>query len=196
MIHFNHNILAVVDIETTGETPGYHEIVQVAVVPLDSNLDPLPSSPFNMFIKPEHLERAVPDAMRSHGISLAKLEGCPTKDQVADCLTEWWRALRLPFDRRLIALTQNGQFDIPHMKAWLGESRYNDYFCFNGRDTMQFALSLNDAAAWKNRPLPFNEVGLKSLASKLGVKLENHHDALADCLATAKVYRELLRLEL
>jgi DNA polymerase III epsilon subunit-like protein len=82
------------------------------------------------------------------------------------------------------------------MKAWLGEKQYHDYFCFIGRDTMQYALGLNDSAAWKCQPLPFNGVGLKSLAEKLGVRLDNHHDALADCLATAKVYRELLRLEL
>jgi DNA polymerase III epsilon subunit-like protein len=195
MIHFNYNVLAAVDVETTGEQPDYHEIIQAAVVPLDGNLDPLPSSPFYMNIKPEHPERANPDAMRSHGITIASLEICPTQDQVADCLTEWFRSLMLPFDRRLIALTQNGQFDVPFMKAWLGERRYHDYFCFNGRDTMQYALSLNDAAVWKNQPIPFNGVGLKSLAEKLGVKLENHHDALADCLATAKVYRELLRLE-
>lgn len=196
MITFNHNVLAALDLETTGEQPDYHEIIQVAIVPLDDNLDPLPVSPFNMYVKPEFPERAVPDAMKSHGITIAELEVHPDKVQVSNCLHEWFRALKLPFDKRLIALTQNGQFDVPHMKAWLGDIQYHDYFCFIGRDTMQYALGLNDAAAWKCQPLPFNGVGLKSLCKKLGVQMDNHHDALADCLATAKVYRELLRLEL
>lgn len=196
MIHFNYNVLASYDVETTGEVPGYHEICQVAIVPLDSNLEPMKVSPFNMMIRPDHPERAQKDAMRCHGISMAQLENHPDKAQVADCLHEWFRALKLPFDKRFIALTQNGQFDVPHMKAWLGERSYHDYFCFNGRDTMQFALSLNDAAAWKNQPIPFNGVGLKSLAERLGVVLDNHHDALADSLATARVYREMLRMQL
>lgn len=184
------------DIETTGEIPDYHEIIQVAIVPLDDNLDPMDISPFNMYIRPEFPGRAVPAAMKSHGISMEELEVHPNKVQVADCLHEWFRALKMPFDKRFIALTQNGNFDVPHMKAWLGEHQYHDYFCFNGRDTMQYALGLNDAAAWKCQPIPFNGVGLKPLAEKLGVALDNHHDALADCLATAKVYREMLRLEL
>ena len=196
MITFNYNVLASYDVETTGETAGYHEIVQCAIVPLDSNLDPLDVSPFNMMMRPDHPERAQKDAMRCHGIGMEKLMLHPDKAQVADCLHEWFRSLKLPFDKRFISLTQNGLFDIPHMKAWLGERSYHDYFCFNGRDTMQYALSLNDVAAWRNQPIPFNGVGLKALAKRLGVVLDNHHDALEDALACARVYREMLRLEL
>jgi DNA polymerase III epsilon subunit-like protein len=196
MITFNYNVLAAYDVETTGETPGYHEIVQCAIVPLDRNLDPMDVSPFNMMMRPDHPERAVKDAMRCHGISMERLMIHPDKAQVADCLHEWFRSLKLPFDKRLISLTQNGLFDVPFMKAWLGERSYHDYFCFNGRDTMQYALSLNDTAAWKNQPIPFNGVGLKPLAKRLGVVLDNHHDALADALACARVYREMLRMEL
>lgn len=196
LVTFNHNILSVVDIETTGSVPGYHEIIQVAILPLDDDLEPMPISPFYMDIKAEHPERAVPDAMRSHGIKFSHLDNCPDKVQVASVLEEWFLGLELPLDKRLIWLTQNGQFDIPFMKDWLGEQAFDRYFCWQGRDTMQFALGLNDAAAFKCRPLPFNGVGLKPLAEKLGVVLDNHHDALADCIATARVYKELLRMDL
>lgn len=189
-------MLAAVDIETTGSVPSYHEIVQVAIVPLDDNLDPMDVSPFNMMIKPDHPERAQKEAMVVHGISLSQLEVHPDKDQVATCLWEWFRSLKMPFDKRFISLTQNGLFDIPFMKAWLGEEQYHQYFCFNGRDTMQLALGLNDQAAWKNQPIPFNGVGMKPLAKKFGIEVIGHHDALADCLTTAKLYREILRLQL
>jgi DNA polymerase III epsilon subunit-like protein len=195
MISLNGNILAAVDIETTGVIPHWHEITQLAILPLDENLDPMDCSPFYMNIRVEHKDRVQADAMRASGQSLALLEQCPDKAQVADALHEWYQTLGRPINRCLMPLTQNGVFDIPFMKAWLGEEQYHLYFTFFGRDTLQTAGALNDRAAYRGQPLPFTRLGLKSLADKLGVELINHHDALADCLATAKVYRELLRLE-
>ena len=97
--------------------------------------------------------------------------------------------------KKLIYLTQNGVFDIPFTKHWLGIRGFEKYFHRRGRDTMFMALGLNDAAAWKNQPIPFHRVGLKYLCKTFGIQLDHHHDSLADCIATAKVYRELLRME-
>jgi len=195
LVTFNGNTLAALDIETTGVVPGYHEIVQIAIVPLGGDLEPLESSPFYMNIKPEHPDRVMPEAMQVNRLRLGDLMQCPTQVQVQDTLEEWFQALKFNQDKRMIALTQNGEFDIPFVKVWLGEVAYHRYFCFNGRDSMQFALGLNDQAAFKCRPLPFAGVGLKPLCNRLGIQLDDHHDALSDCLATAKVYKELLRFE-
>jgi len=78
---------------------------------------------------------------------------------------------------------------------WLGSEGFDRYFLRRGRDTMFLAQGMNDAAAFQARPVPFSNVGLKGLCNKLGVQLDQHHDALADCIATAKVYKELLRLQ-
>jgi len=196
LVTFNANVLAPLDIETTGNTAGYHEIIQIAIVPLDDDLNQMDVSPFYMNIRPEHPERAQKDATRAHGISLDRLEHCPRKDQVADTLEEWFVNLNLPMDKRLIFLTQNGLFDIPFIKHWLGNVAFDRYFCWIGRDTMHFACGLNDQAAFKCQPVPFTGVGLKPLANKLGIELSNHHNALADAIATGKVYKELLRFEL
>lgn len=195
LVTFNGNTLAALDIETTGVTPGYHEIVQIAIVPLDDDLDPQDRSPFYMLVKPEHPERAMREAMQVNQLKMADLMQAPTQVQVQDTLEEWFQALELPQDKRLIALTQNGEFDIPFIKVWLGEVAYHRYFCYNGRDSMQYALGMNDSAAFKCQPVPFAGVGLKPLCNRLGILLEGHHDALSDCLATAKVYKELLRFE-
>jgi DNA polymerase III epsilon subunit-like protein len=149
-----------------------------------------------MGICPDHPEREQKAATKAHGISMSSLEHLPKQDQVADCLEEWFVNLNLPMDKRLIFLTQNGLFDIPFIKHWLGQEMFDRFFCWIGRDTMQYALGLNDQAAFKCQPVPFpNGVGLKSLAATLGVELLNHHDALADSIATARVYKEMLRLE-
>jgi DNA polymerase III epsilon subunit-like protein len=195
MLTLNNNILAALDLETTGLLDGYHDIIQVAVVPLDSNLDPMDISPFYMSVRPEHPEWASPKAMQINGLSLEELESAPTRWQVADCFDVWWEGLGLGRDKKLVYLTQNAPFDIPFTKHWLGTLGFDKYFHRRGRDTMFSALYLNDQAAWKNRPIPFPRVGLKGLCKTLGIPLDNHHDALADCIATAKVYKELLRYE-
>ena len=65
MQHLNGNLLCAVDIETTGLEPNYHEIWQLCVLPLDSNIDPLKKIgersilPFYMDLKvnnPDHVD--------------------------------------------------------------------------------------------------------------------------------------------
>ena len=196
LVTHNHNCLASIDIEATGAFAGYHEIIQVAIVPLDDDLDPRDCSPFNMFIKPDHPERAQKDAMNVNGLDLAWLDTCPEKDMVANTLEEWFRDRDFPMDKRMIPLTHNGLYDIPFIKDWLGEALYYRFFTFVGRDTMEAANYMNDQAAFKARPVPFSSVGLKSLCNNFGIILDGHHDALSDALATARVYKELLRFEL
>lgn len=191
----NGNLLAALDIETTGLLDGYHDIVQIAILPLDHNLEPQ-GVPFYMNIRPDHPEWADSEAMRINGLSLEELSMALDKWQVADALDEWFKNLNLGIFKKLIYLTQNAPFDIPFMKQWLGIKGFEKYFARRGRDTMFTALALNDQAVWKNRAMPFNRVGLKDLCKHFGIVLDNHHDALADCIATAKVYRELLRYEI
>lgn len=194
MLNLNGNVLAALDIETTGLLDAYHDIVQVAVLPLDPDLNPL-GNPFYMNIKPEHPERADPIAMQVNGLDLGQLALAPDQWQAADAFDEWWESLDLGMFKKLVYLTQNAPFDISFMRHWLGIEGFEKYFTRRGRDTMFTALAYNDQAAWKNKPIPFNRVGLKDLCGHFGIPLDDHHDALADCIATAKVYRELLRYE-
>lgn len=195
MINFQGNVLTVVDVETTGLIDGYHDLIQVACVPLNNDLEPLDVSPFYMNIRPENPERADPEALRVNGLKLSDLSVCIDRWQAADCFDEWFEGLGLPMYKKLIYLTQNAPFDIGFMRHWLGCQGFEKYFTRRGRDTMFTALALNDQAAWKNKPIPFNRVGLKDLCQHFGIQQDNHHDALNDCLVTAKVYRELLRFE-
>jgi DNA polymerase III epsilon subunit-like protein len=59
---------------------------------------------------------------------------------------------------------------------------------------MLYAIGLNDKAAFAGEPVPFPRVGLGAMSAKLGIVNTNPHDALADCLAEAKVYHALLRM--
>ncbi len=54
---------------------------------------------------------------------------------------------------------------------------------------MLLAIAINDKAAMRGEAIPFNRVGLGSLCNKFNVVNSNAHDALADALAEAEVYR-------
>lgn len=196
MLNMNGNVLAAVDVETTGLLDAYHDLIQVAVLPLDHNLDPLPVAPFYANLRPLHPERADPEAMKVNGLDMADLMLAPSAVQVADHFDEWFERLNIGVFKKLVYLTQNAPFDVSFLRQWLGIQGFEKYFTRRGRDTMFTALSINDKAVWRNQAIPFSRVGLKDLCQHFGIPLDNHHDALADCIATAKVYRELLRFDL
>jgi len=195
-IHLNGHILAGVDVETTGSVPGWHEIIQIGVQPLNSHCDPMPNvSPFYFTIKPEHPERAEPKATAVHNLDLNDI--ClhsPDKWQVSDYLEEWWTNLELPLRKTIIPVAQNWQFEAGFLKHWLGIESFNQFFYWAVRDTMAIAIYRNDLAYSRGLAVPFPNVGLTSLCSKFGIINENPHDALADARAEAAVYKQLIEM--
>lgn len=194
LAHLNGNLLAAIDFETSGNQPGFHEIVQIAVVPLDSEIRPLADvRPFYRNVKPRYPERASKQAFQKNGLVLEELLlYAPEQDRVQDLLIEWIDRLELPFNKVLVPLVQNWAFESSWLKAWLGADLTDKLFHSHARDPMLYAISLNDKAAFRGEELPFNRVALGALCNKLGVTNEKAHDALADCYAAAEVYRRLL----
>jgi len=196
MVHLNGHLMTAIDLETTGTQPGYHEIVQIAIVPLDADFQPLQEArPFYTLVKPEHPERASAGAKHKHKIPMERLMmEAPPQDKVKDWLVEWFEALRLPFKRCLVPLAHNWAFESSFLKAWLGVPMVDQLFHAHARDSMLYAVAINDRAACNAEPVPFPSVALGSLCNKLNIVNTNPHDALADCITGAKVYRTLLRL--
>lgn len=195
LINYNGELLCAVDVETTGLVPGYHEVIQVAVVPLNSEFEQHPGmKPFYINMAPDHPERES-GAGSVHGISMEELlaTGVSQVDS-ADMFDEWYRSLELPFGRRLVPLAHNWAFERSYLLHWLGLETFSDIWSGHPRDTLIFGCLLNDLAAWHGRDIPFSRLNLGFMCEKLGIRLLNAHDALADCLATAKLYRAMIRL--
>ena len=87
-------------------------VIQIAVVPLDSEIRPLAGvRPFYTNIKPQHPDRIEKSAFQVNGLDLENLMlYAPESERVADLLVEYIDRLRLPFGKVLVPLVQNWAF--------------------------------------------------------------------------------------
>jgi len=199
MQHWNGNQLCVIDTETTGLDAYWHEMIQIAIVALDSDIKPRQDVlPFYIEIIPEHPERADKKAMEVNRKTFTEIaQRGHDREKAKDLLEEWIKTLGLPTTKygnpkKIIPLGQNYAFDMGFIKQWLGVDLYNDLFDYHYVDTMITAHFLNDRAAAHAEKVPFSKTNLQWLARTLGVQRDRAHDALQDCLSTADVYRLML----
>ena len=198
MDHLYGNVLAAVDVETTGRRASYHEIIQIAVVPLDGDIRPMEGvRPFYTVVAPLHPERADRKSTKVHGLNVEELAiSGPHPQRVQEMLIEWWNKLDLPVGKCLVPLAHNWAFESSFFKAWLGVDLTSELFHSNARDAMLYALSINDRAAFEGHRPPFRRVNLESLCRHFKVTNDRPHDAMADSLAEAEVYRAMLTTNL
>jgi DNA polymerase III alpha subunit (gram-positive type) len=194
LVNLKGNLLCAVDVETTGRMAGYHEVIQIGVQPLTSEITPMKDvMPFYINIAPDHPEREEKSATRVHGLNIADLvENAPSQWKAADLFDEWFQKLKLPFGKQLVPLAHNYPFERGFLTHWLGMETFNQIWHFHPRDTMLFAVSINDACAYHGKRPPYDYVGLGSMCAKYGITIDNAHDALCDARAEAELYKRML----
>lgn len=198
--HWNGNLLCAIDCETTGLVPGFHDLVQICIMPVAPDLKPNKDIPFfHMKLIPQYYERIqteLPDVTKRIIVD-AKLNGTDPWTAI-DRLTEWFYKLNLPEKKKIIPLGFNFGFDSAFILNWLGGyASYGEFFRSDHRDVMTSALFLNDIADWFTEPVPFPKFNLAYVAAKLGVEHSNEkaHDAVMDCLTTIECYRRMMRFK-
>ena len=212
MIHLNGNLIASVDVETTGFTAGFNDLIQICILILGSDLKPAKKvTPFYLDLLPKRPENVSAEAMSITRINYAKLlKRAHDPWDAADLLDSWFEALKrdspkrralLPEGKKLVPLAQNWVFDRAFIMDWLGPKSFDAFFHPWYRDTLPVAQYLNDAYAADPgcvllHKVPFPKSNLAYLCSQLKVKNERAHNALSDTVATAEVYRKMVRREL
>lgn len=195
MTHLNNNLMCVVDCETTGDTPGHHDVYQVCVLPLNADLKPFKDlAPFYCDMQLKRPENIDPDVYRKHKqqICTAQIGGLDPY-RAADLFDEWFQKLHLPYKKQIVPIAQNWPFDRGWLIDWLGKVSFQEYFSPLYRDTMTASLFSNDRADFHNEPVPFAKNNLKWLSKTFGIPHDRAHDALQDCIVTAEVYRQMCR---
>lgn len=197
MIHLNGHMICAIDTETTGLQAGYHEIVELAIIPVGNTLYPRTDvPPFDCLIRPQHPERVDPKALgKSNKTFVAALDHGLPPETVVELLESWIRTrLRLPEGKRIIPLGHNAQFDVGFLQDLLGFENFNFHFDSRTRCTLATANFLNDRADASGEQIPFaGSLGLDNVARRLGIEVDRsmRHEARYDALLALEVYRKL-----
>lgn len=198
MIHWNGDQVCAIDCETTGTNPSYHEIIQIAVLPLHSDFTIRKDiMPFCVNLKPDFPERIDMEAIGVSRVALPDLINSGI-DRIAaiDLLDQWIDKLKLVYTRgykrkRIRPLGHNYGFDKSFIMQWLGEEQYNEWFSYVEYDSMSSANYINNHCAMNNVKIPFTRVSLSQLCNVFNIDHSGAHDALEDCRMAAEVYRQL-----
>lgn len=194
MKHLNGNLLCAIDCETTGLDPSIHELISVAILPLNNFLDIHPKiMPFTAVMQPITPETATEEALKINGFTLDQLasQGMP-QSTASELFERWFQRLNLPFRKKIVPLAHNWPFDKSFLIQWLGPVTFDTYFDYHYRDTCPVAQYLNDRANFTAEKYPFPKVNLSYLAAQLGVPHERAHTAIADALVCSKIYKKML----
>jgi len=160
---------AIVDIETTGDTPKNFKVIEIAIVIHDgeSILDT-----YHTFVDPE--ERISPFISRLTGIGDADVYGAPKFYEIAKAIIE--------FTKDTIFVAHNVSFDYAVVRREYRRLGYDfriDHMC-----TIQAARVI----------IPGHDsYGLKNITKDLGISLSRHHRAIDDTIATAELFKILYK---
>lgn len=158
---------AIVDIETTGSKPVNFKVIEVAIILHDGRKE---LDRFTSFVNPE--EAISPFISRLTGIHDSDVADAPKFFEIAKKIVE--------FTKDAVFVAHNVSFDYGVIRREFKRLGFD--FRLPHMCTVQTARVL----------IPGHKsYGLKNITKSLGIPLENHHRAIADTEATARLFEML-----
>lgn len=191
-----------IDTETGGLDPGRHELIAIAIVPLNEHFEPN-GKPFYTKVRPERPDQLDPHALKVNGESAESLATAPTRQEAVQAFLEWCNEeITVPGYKKIAPLAHNWAFDGPFIQRFLDPEYQTpitaDLFeTFGVRDTKSVCMWLKDRAPVMGTPAAWRWCSLKEMQKILGIEVtwdEPPHTAIGDAYMTAAAYRALLRL--
>ena len=170
--------LAFVDIETTGLNAQEHEILEIGCVLTDSELKILDE--FEMKIKPEHMERADPVAL--------KVNRYQAKD--------WQEALPLEEALKIFSKKVEGCIMVGQNVAFYSGFLEANLARFGLLNTMHYHKLDTISIAWAklHQQPDIDHFSLREMCQYFGIENREPHQALSDARATFELYKKLMSL--
>lgn len=194
LLNLNGHVICAIDTETTGLQAGIHDLIEVAIVPLDAEFKMITDIvPFECLLVPKRPQNIDPESMKINKISLDELERRGLDpDRAAQLFSDWFDSLELVPEKKMAPLAKNWAFDAGFLKDWLGVGCFNRLFYHRAREVSSTINFYNDRAEFHNEAIPFPQQDLQSVATRLKVQVDRAHRAIDDALATAAVYRAMM----
>lgn len=156
---------AIVDIETTGDSPKNFKVIEIAIILHDGKNE---LETFHTLVNPQ--EKINPFVARLTGINDEELRTAPKFFEVAKQIIE--------FTRDTVFVAHNVSFDYGVLRTEYKRLGYD--FRMDHLDTVQTAKIVFPG---------YKSYGLKNITRELGIELSNHHRALEDTKATSTLFR-------
>lgn len=179
------------DLETTGLEPGKHGIWQIAGI-LD--IGGQVATEFNLRVCPFPGEKATPDVLVMHNLTMDKIKEYPEPNRVHLELTAGLGRYINKFDKTDKAWFVGynaAKFDEPFLRAWwhkCGDKYFGSWFWVPVIDVMALAAYfLRDVRA----SLPNFQLGTVARYLNIPFDEEEAHDAMYDVAVTRDIYRAL-----
>ena len=192
-------MLCAIDVETTGLIPGVHELWQIAVLPLNATYEQLKYvdgvngnrriNPFYANLKINNFENIEPNAIGNRKEFAKIQQSAFDAFEALELLVDWFERLSLGPYKRVFPLAQNWPFDRGFLIEWMGDKTFELLFSPRYRDTMVCAALQSDKQGHKKEKVTLAQYNLSYLCHHAQHTNLKPHDALQDCIATAKVYK-------
>lgn len=197
--------LCAIDTETTG-LDMYSYPLSIAILPLNSNYDYSQNDFFYSLIKPYDMksfliqyeyDKKVKEAMEINKLKIEDLENSPTMNEVKWMINGWFKGKNIS---KIRPLAFNWAFDHRMVLSIFDgiQEEMDKKFSRIIIDVPSVARNLLELCVYSEKKCPFeySHTNLKNMCEIFNITNENAHNALDDAMATAKVYKKLVKLQL
>lgn len=193
MKYINNNRFCVVDISTSGEIPGFHDLIEICILPVLPGFVPDKTLlPYQAHVRPRRPRNASKpvgylEEMRKYALD---------SYDVAGTFERWYEKLNLRHNKRIFPISWNWSAKQPFVMDWLshsdlGESFYYDFFDkFRHIDLVTLPLYWNEVLGNNGDRCVFTRQVLTNLCTRFGIEWTKPLTAQTRCFLMLEVYRK------
>lgn len=191
LLNLNGNLLCAAEIITTGSRPGFHDIIQICLLPINASWEIHKAIlPFFMDVAPKRPDNVnfddLPKKVNRQRVFDSVTNGIEAY-RAADLLQSWFDKIQFKFGKRISILAYDWNHKKQFLIDWLTPTKFEEYFDYRYRDPLPVSLYCNDVYDRRVSMLPFPKVHFAYLCSQT----KTEHDGTVDCLSRCKYLIEL-----